>query len=120
MCIESIQKTYAMIIGAVLILVGLIGFFNNPIFGLFGVNPAQNVLHLVGGALGVWLGMRTVNAAKAYNMWLGIVAAVVAVVGFIPAGLDLLNNILNINLEITVLHAAIAVVSLGVVYGVKR
>ena len=118
MHIADVQKTYAMVIGAVLVLIGLLGFFNNPILGLFGVNAAQNILHLVGGGLGLWLA--TKGSAKAYNQWLGIIAAVVAVLGFVPGAKDLLASIFNINMAITWLHAAIAVVSLGVAYGVKE
>ena len=46
--IADVQKTYAMVIGAVLVLLGLVGFVNAPILGIFGVNIAQDVLHLVG------------------------------------------------------------------------
>ena len=119
--IADVQKTYAMVIGAVLVLVGLLGFFPNPLVsstGLFGVNTYQNILHLVGGGLGLWLGSK--GSSKAYNMWLGIIAAVVAVLGFVPGASDLLMSLFNINMAITYLHAAIAVVSLGVAYGVKQ
>ena len=116
--IADVQKTYAMVIGAVLVLVGLIGFVNAPILGIFGVNAAQNVLHLVGGALGLWLA--TKGSGKSFNMWLGIIAVVVAVLGFLPVAKDLLTRIFNINMAITYLHAAIGVVSLGVAYGVKE
>ena len=116
--IANVQKTYATVLGVVLLLVGLLGFFNNPILGLFGVNTAQNILHLVAGVLGIWFG--TKGEGKGYNMWTGIIAAVVALLGFIPATAGLLTSIFNINFAITVLHAGIAVVSLGVAYGVKE
>ena len=112
-----------MVIGAVLLLVGLIGFVSNPLVsptGLFTVNTNQNILHLVGGALGLWFGMN--KGAKAYNMWLGIVAAVVGVLGlpFVPQAPALLQQYFNITANITYLHLAIAAVSLGVAYGVKK
>ena len=116
--IADVQKTYAMVIGAVLVLVGLIGFVNAPILGLFGVNAAQNVLHLVGGGLGLWLA--TKGSGKSFNMWLGIIAVVVAVLGFVPGAKDLLLSLFNITAAITVLHAAIAAATLGVAYGVKE
>lgn len=116
--IADIQKTYAMVIGAVLVLVGLIGFVNAPILGIFGVNPAQNVLHLVGGALMLWFGYK--GSGKTANQTLGIVSAVVAVLGFVPGANSLLASIFAINMATTYLHAAIAVVSLGVAYGVKE
>ena len=121
MNIADVQKTYAMVIGAVLVLLGLVGFVNKPILGLFGVNAAQNVLHLVGGALGLWLA--TKGSGKAFNMWTGIIALVVGVLWFIPAiggAGGLLDSIFAINANISYLHVAVGVVSLGVAYGVKQ
>ena len=116
--IDSIQKVYAMVVGAVLVLLGLLGFVQAPILGIFGVNMAQNILHLVGGALGLWLGYS--GSGKNYNMGLGIVAAVVAVLGLVPPTATLLESIFAINPAITWLHAGVAVVSLGVAFGVKE
>lgn len=116
--IAEIQKIVAMVFGAVLLLVGVLGFFMNPILGLFGVNTAQNILHLVGGVVGLWLGYN--GSGKAFNMWLGYISGVVALLGFVPVTATLLATLLGINLAITVLHAAIAVVTLGVAYGVKE
>lgn len=117
--IAEVQKTYAMVIGAVLVLLGIIGFFNNPILSLFGVNAAQNVLHLVGGALILWLAFK--GSAKPTNMWVGIIALVVGILWF-AEGLDggLLNKIFGINDAISYLHIAVGLVSLGVAYGVKE
>ena len=117
--IADVQKTYAMIIGAVLVLLGLVGFVNAPVLGIFGVNVAQNVLHLVGGAIIIWLAMK--GSAKPTNMWTGIVALVVGLLWF-AEGLDggLLASIFAINAAISYLHIAVGVVSLGVAYGVKE
>mgnify|MGYP001567659468 FL=1 len=117
--IADVQKTYATVIGAVLFLVGIIGFFNNPIFGLFGVNAAQNVLHLVGGAAIVWFGSKK-GGAKPTNMWLGVISAVVGILGFVPGASALLASVFGINAAISVLHIGIGAVSLGVAYGVKK
>ena len=117
--IADVQKTYAMVIGAVLVLLGLVGFVYNPILGLFRVNLAQDLLHLVGGALILWLAMK--GSAKPTNMWVGIIALVVGLLWF-AEGLDggLLNLIFAINAAISYLHIAVGVVSLGVAYGVKE
>ena len=120
--IADVQKTYAMVIGAVLVLVGILGFVpgvGQPLLlGIFGVNMAQNLLHLVGGALMLWFGSK--GSGKTANMYLGIISAVVAVLGFVPVAKDLLASIFNINMNITYLHLAIAVVTLGVAYLVKE
>src|SRR3989344_3918602 len=106
--IADVQKTYAMVIGAVLVLLGLVGFFNHPILGIFGVNIAQDVLHLVGGALILWLAFK--GSAKPTNMWVGIVALAVGILWFVPftggAG-GLLEQIFNINANISYLHVAV-------------
>ena len=120
----DVQKTYALVIGAVLVLVGILGFFSNPLVGdagagaLLGANTVENLLHIAGGALGIWLG--TKGMAQAFNQWLGIVAAVIAVLGFLPATAAMLGTWFGINMAATVLHASIALVSLGVAYGVKQ
>ncbi len=119
--IAEIQKTYAMIIGAVLVLLGLVGFVNHPILGIFGVNVAQDVLHLVGGAVIIWFAYQ--GSGKTTNMWVGIVALLVGVLWFIPGtGGDsgLLYGIFGINAAISYLHVAVGIVSLGVSYGVKE
>ena len=114
-CIADVQKTYAMVVGAVLVLLGLVGFVNAPILGIFGVNLAQNLLHLVGGGIIIW------QAGKKTNMWTGVIALVVGLLWF-AEGLDggLLASIFAINAAISYLHVAVGVVSLGVAYGVKE
>lgn len=111
----SMNDTYAMVMGAVLGLVGLLGLAGSPILGLFGVNMLQNVIHLV-GATGIYFGKN--GQGKQYNLVLGVIALVVAILGF--AAPQLMADLLNINTSITYLHVAIAVVSLGVSYGMKE
>ena len=108
-----------MVIGVVLVLLGLVGFVNAPVLGIFGVNMAQDLLHLVGGALIIWLAMK--GSAKPTNMWVGIIALVVGLLWY-AEGLDggLLASIFAINAAISYLHVAVGVVSLGVAYGVKE
>lgn len=112
------QKTYALILGIVLLLVGIWGFFSMSLLGIFGVNMAQSVLHVIAGAIGIYAG--TKGKGYGYNMWLGWIALVVAILGFIPGTNTLLMNWLNINMGTTVLHLAIGIVSLGVYYGAKK
>lgn len=106
-----------MVFGAVLVLLGLVGFFSAPVLGIFGVNTAQNALHLVGGALGLWLASK--GSGKAFNQWLGYIALVVGILGFVPVAKDLLASIFNINASITYLHIAVGVVALAVAFAVK-
>ena len=120
--IAEVQKLVAMVFGAVLLLVGILGFvpvIGQPLLlGIFGVNTFQNILHVVGGVVGLWLGSQ--GSGKGFNTWLGYISGLVAVLGFVPPTAALLASLLGINMAITVLHAAIAVVTLGVAYGVKE
>ena|SRR3989344_5137281 len=114
----SVQKTYALVLGLVLALVGVWGFFTNSILGILGVNALQSVLHLIAAGFGIYAG--TKGDGTTYNQVLGLIAIVLGVIGFIPGVSDLLLRLLNINTAITVLHVAICVVTLGVYYGVKE
>ncbi len=77
------QKMWAMIIGIVLILVGLLGFFmSSPLLGLFGVNLAHNLVHLVTGGLFLWAGLAKSDMAMPANKWLGVIYIVVGIIGF--------------------------------------
>ena len=114
------QKTFALILGIVLLLVGILGFIGGLGIvrdGFFGTNPIQDVLHIIGGIIGIWVG--TKGEGPGYNMTIGWIGILLAVLGFIPATATILLNLLNVNIAITVLHLVIGIVSLGVYYGTK-
>src|SRR3989344_2140189 len=113
----SVQKTYALVLGLVLALVGVWGFFTNSILGILGVNALQSVLHLIAAGFGIYAG--TQGDGTTYNQALGWIGVVLGILGFIPGVSGLLLNLFNINTAISVLHVVIGVVSLGVYYGMK-
>ena len=88
------------------------------ILGIFGVNMAQSVLHVIAGLFGLYVGIK--GEGPKYNAILGWIALVVAVLGFIPGTNTLLLSLLNINMATTFLHVAIGIISLGVYYGAKK
>jgi hypothetical protein len=96
--IANVNNTYSKIIGAVVALVGILGFFmTSPLFGLFGVNMYSNIVHLLGGALVFW------KAGKSTNM----------IFGFVPY-LNVVTTWLGFNTAFHWLHIAIGVVSLAI------
>ena len=111
------QKTYALVLGVVLLLVGIWGFFTESILGIFGVNAFQSVLHVIAGLFGLYVG--TSGTGKGYNLTIGWIGIALGVLGYIPVIAGLLASLLNINLAISVLHLVIGVVSLLVAYGIK-
>ena len=117
----SIQKTFALVLGLVLLLVGVLGFINNSLVGnegYFGTNVYQDVLHLIAGAFGVYVG--TKGEGRGYNLSLGWIGILLGVLGFIPGIDEMLSSWLNINTHITVLHLVLGVLFLIVAYGTSR
>lgn len=116
------QKSFALILGIVLVLVGILGFFSNPIVGeggaFFGSNAIQNVLHLIAGAFGIYVG--TKGKGPGYNSTIGWIGVVLGVLGFIPGVDGLLADQLNINTNITILHLVLGIIALLVYFSVSR
>ena len=62
---KLMAKTIAKLVGAVFILVGIVGFFDPHLLGAH-LGKAHNVVHLVSGALSLYLGLKgSMSAAKA-------------------------------------------------------
>jgi|TARA_B100002003_G_C14040421_1_gene501367 hypothetical protein len=106
------QKMFALIVGIVLALIGVWGFFTDSILGIFGVNAFQSVLHIIAGAIGIYAG--TKGEGVTYNKVIGWIAVALGILGFIPVVKDLLLSLLNINLAITVLHLVLGVIAVMV------
>ena len=69
----------AIVIGIVFVLIGLLGFFNNPVLGLFLVNPAHNIVHIVSVVL--LAGAYSSLGSTALKI-VGVVYAIIAILGF--------------------------------------
>ena len=96
---DSAERTtpamlYAGVVGAVLVVAGIIGFFYNAefttdesvrdaVFGVFDVNGWHNIVHILTGVLGLLAYGAGVYAARTYALALGVVYLVVAAWGFV-------------------------------------
>jgi hypothetical protein len=108
---KGLQTMFATVLGAVLLLVGIIGFVNDPVLGIFDVNGLHNAVHLLSGLIGVWAGVwGGLSASRMYNRVFGVVYLLVAVLGF--AGL--VGGLLENNAADTYLHLLIGLVSTGI------
>lgn len=120
------QTAIALLFGAVLALVGVIGFvpqlvIDDKLLGIFGITPLHNLVHLGSGAIGLLAGYYA--ASESYNKYLGVVYLLVFVVGTV--GLVLGVNLvvgtgafaLNIGWADNLLHLAVALVLMAVGYG---
>ncbi|HYI09489.1 MAG TPA: DUF4383 domain-containing protein [Thermoanaerobaculia bacterium] len=77
----------ATILGIGFLLVGVVGFVAPGVLGMH-LSAAHNVVHLVTGAVSLWLGLKgTVSAAKTFCVVFGLVYLLLGVAGFV-AGAD--------------------------------
>jgi len=109
-------KSAAVLFGVVFLAVGVLGFVpgitnNQMLLGIFHVNAAHNVVHLLSGAIALWTGRTSAAYARLYFRVFGVVYALVALLGFY-AGDGMLLGLISNNMPDTWLHVAIAVVAL--------
>jgi hypothetical protein len=103
------NQTWAKVIGIVLLLVGIWGFFTTSILGMFEVNTLHSVVHLLTGAIFAWAGFAANAPVKKTNQWLGIIYVLLGVVGFFA-----LQDLLALNNADNWLHIVIGAVSAGI------
>ena len=116
-------KTVANLFGIVFLLVGVLGFVpgitnDQMLLGIFHVNAAHNVVHLLSGAVALWAGMTSTAYARTYFRVFGIIYALVALLGFF-VGNGLLLGLISNNMADTWLHVVIAVAALVLGFAVK-
>lgn len=121
---DSPNRLVAMVLGAVYLLVGLLGFAytglsqfagtdtDDKILGIFEVNPLHNIAHLGIGALLVMAARAGVRQARSANTLVGAVYLLLGIIGLFI--LDSEANILSLNSADNVLHLVSAAVLLGV------
>ena len=111
-------KTAAILFGVIFILIGILGFVpgvtnNEMLLGIFHVNAAHNVVHLLSGAAALFAGMTSFGASRMYFRIFGVVYGLVAILGLMNMGQHtMLLGLISNNDADTFLHIAIAAVSL--------
>jgi len=116
----SPARLYATVVGAVLTIAGIIGFFYSSsfgspgsvdaVFGVFDVNGWHNVLHLATGLLGL---AAAGYFARSYALAVGLLYFVLAIWGFIIGSGDSILSIIPVNAADNVLHLLIGVLGLA-------
>jgi hypothetical protein len=124
---SSPARLYCLLVGGVLVIAGIVGFFYessfdtgdsikaDDAFGILAVNGWHNLVHIaIGGVLLIAAG----GAARAGALWVGILYLVLTVLGFIATGGDGIdfvaeNNVLvdlvPVNDEDNVLHLILGI-----------
>ncbi len=122
---SSPARMYAGIVGATLLVAGIIGFFYSSAFssgddaereavlGILDVNAWHNIVHLASGIVGLLAYRAGEAASRQYALIFGVVYLLVAIYGFIAGDGEVLLGVIPVNTEDNILHLAIAIVGLA-------
>ena len=120
----SPAQLYATLVGAALVIAGIIGFFydssfatgdgltHDDAFGILAVNAWHNLVHVLTGMLGL---VAARNAARTYAFALGLAYVVLAIWGFLATtdGSGTLLSLVPVNTEDNVLHLILGLAGLA-------
>lgn len=115
---------FAKIFGWAFIGAGILGFVpgittaDGHLLGIFHVNAAHNVVHLLSGGIALWVGFHSEQFSRMYFRIFGVVYALVALLG-IFSGAMVLGVIAN-NAADVVLHLVIAATALWLGFWAHR
>lgn len=107
-------KVYSKVFGVVLLLVGIVGFFMNPLMGM-DLSKRHSVVHLVTGALFAFLGFTDADASLTKNLVLlfGIVYTVLGVWGFFTPQMFPFFRIYFTDTMINCIHLVVGIAGLA-------
>lgn len=130
---RSSAQTFAMLVGVVFLLVGILGFVpgivvdhdskfigqdgDSELLGIFQINILHNLVHLIFGVVGL-LAAKAAGPARQYLIVGGAVYLVVFLYGIV-IDFDSSANIINLNSADNVLHLALGagMIGLGLISG---
>ena len=116
-------RTYAGVVGVVVILIGVVGLIagEEPLLGLVNIDIVEDLVHLLTGGLLAYVGFGQRDEGLARNVvgGLGVVYLLVGVLGFaipmlfglLPHGYSVVDNV--IHLALGVAGIAVAFLSRG-------
>ncbi len=121
-------RTIAKLLGVVFLIVGIAGF---GVPGLLGahLSPAHNVIHLVSGAVSLYLGLKgSLSAVKTFGLVFGAVYLLLGIAGFAlgttadghTAMLRLIPNVLELGQTDHIIHIMIGGLYLAGALGTQR
>ena len=116
------SKLYCQVAGIVLLALGVLGLIGFGIAGILSINePAEIAVHFITGALATYAGFSGGygRAALMYARVFGVVYILLAIVGFIFQGQDLLG-LLHFDLGCNVAHLVLGVWGIAVGYMTAR
>ncbi len=125
--VASPARLYAAAVGALLFVLGILGFFYSASFGgpgtveeavaVLEVNAWLNLLHVATGALGL---LAASYAARPFALAFGLLYTALAVWGFAIGGSDAILGFLPASSGDDVLHLAVGLLGLAAAAGTPK
>lgn len=114
-------KGFAIVFALVFLFFGAAGFSdtltpNEFLFGIFKVNTALNIMHLVTAAFSFWMAFMQRFFQRAFFQVIGFIYAILSILGFIYGDSPILGFMAN-NLSVTWFHLIAAVTALILGFG---
>ena len=123
----SPARLYATLVGALLLVGGIVGFFYSAsfgspgaveeMFGAFAVNGWLNSLHVLTGALGLLVAG---FAARQYSLWLGAFYLALAVWGFAVGDGGTILGLFPVDAGDNVLHLVLGALGIAAAASTER
>lgn len=117
---------YALILGIALLLAGIMGFIeplapNDELLGIFAVDPAHNIFHILFGLYGIWAGLsHDWGKARGFTWFTLIVYGLLALLGFILVPTEgMLFGLIHMNAADHILHLVLALSALAVLIAAR-
>jgi general stress protein CsbA len=108
-------KTLAYVFGVVFLLVGILGFVDNPLVGangIFETDTLHNLVHLIFGIILLAIAMKAAAQSALWLKILGVVYLILAILGFVMGG-DALLGLVHANTADHWLHLVLGIVLVG-------
>ena len=117
------MRAFAFIFGIIFLVIGIAGFtspalMNDHLAQAFRINLWLNILHIISGILACIVGCLNPFATRFYFQIIGIVYAIMALLGFVYEESDILG-IFASNPGDTWFHMVVAIAALVLGYGAK-
>jgi hypothetical protein len=116
----SPARLYATLVGALLLIGGIVGFFYSASFGspgevdrmlgVFAVDAWVNVFHILTGALGLLVAG---YASRRYALWLGALYVALALWGFAIGSGEAILSVFPVNTGDNLLHLVLGALGVG-------
>lgn len=110
-------RTITLLLGVFLFAAGVLGFVpslstDGRLFGMFHLNFAHNLLHIIVGLAALWSTFTSGKMAKLFLQVFGILFGILAILGFIYGNQPLLGGYIANNAANTWVHLLLAAIAL--------